>query len=249
MAGHLILAGNQVTVGSRRPEAFTPPDYQREDIDYPVRTIEEAIDDAEVAILAIPNAAVAAFADVYRERLVGAVIIDPSDPFQWRNAGVMTIKDLGGKTSGTVTAELFPKSSVARAFSHQLAETLWSRGRREPDQWAIGYAADDDDTASITFDIITQTGFVPIRVGSLAQSGCIDPGGVLFPGLLGVFSPKGMQTTLDKGPFTLRHGDPERIRLGGGGTTRLRARRRRRATVCTGRPTRPEGRFGCRRPR
>jgi hypothetical protein len=37
----------------------------------------------------------------------------------------MTIKDLGGKTSGTVTAELFPKSSVARAFSHQLAETLW----------------------------------------------------------------------------------------------------------------------------
>jgi predicted dinucleotide-binding enzyme len=204
LAGHLILAGHQVTIGSRRPEAFTPPDYQREeDIDYPVCTIEDAIDGAEVAILAIPNAAVAGFADLYRERLAGAVIIDPSNPFQWHDAGVMTIKDLGGKTSATVTAELFPKSSVARAFSHQLAETLWLRGRREPGQWAIGYAADDVDTASTTFDIITQTGFVPIRVGSLRQSGCIDPGGVLFPGLLGLFSPQGMQTTLDKGPFTL----------------------------------------------
>jgi 8-hydroxy-5-deazaflavin:NADPH oxidoreductase len=115
---------------------------------------------------------------------------------------VMTIKDLGGKTSGTVTAELFPKSSVARAFSHQLAETLWLRGRREPGRWGIGYAADDNDTAWITAEIITQTGFAPIRVGTLAHSAPIDPGGRLFPGLLGLFSPQGMRTTLDRGSFT-----------------------------------------------
>jgi hypothetical protein len=57
--------------------------------------------------------------------LAGAVIIDASNPFVRRDDGVMTIKHVGGKTSGMVTAELFPKSSVARAFSHQLAETLW----------------------------------------------------------------------------------------------------------------------------
>jgi predicted dinucleotide-binding enzyme len=67
----------------------------------------------------------------------------------------------------------------------------------------MGYTADDDDTAAITADIITHTGFVPIRVGTLAQSGPIDPGGVLFPGLLGVFSRQGVRTTLDRGPFTL----------------------------------------------
>jgi 8-hydroxy-5-deazaflavin:NADPH oxidoreductase len=203
LAGHLILSGNKVIMGARRPEAFTPPDYQRDDIDYPIRTIEEAIDGAEVAILAIPNAAFESFADKYRDDLGGAVIIDPSNPFLWHDDGVMTVKDLGGKTSGTVTAELFSKSSVARAFSHQLAETLWLRGRREPRRWAIGYAADDNDTAWITFDIITQTGFVPIRVGALAESSPLDPGGVLFPGLLGLFSPHGMQMTLDKGPLTL----------------------------------------------
>ena len=89
LAGHLILAGNKVTIGMRRPDAFTPPDYQREDIDYPVHTIAGA----EVAILAIPNAAVAPLAEVYRNRLAGAVIIDPSNPFLWHDDGVMTIKD------------------------------------------------------------------------------------------------------------------------------------------------------------
>jgi len=202
LAGHLILAGNKVIIGARRPDAFAPPDYQRDDIDYPVRTIEEALDGAEVAILAIPNAAVASFAELYREQLAGAVIIDPSNPFLRHDGGVMTIKDLGGKTSGTVTAELFPKSSVARAFSHQLAETLWLRGRREPGRWAVGYAADDNDAAWITADIITQTGFVPIRIGALEYSAPIDPSGVLFPGLLGLFSPQGMQATLDEGPFS-----------------------------------------------
>ena len=53
------------------------------------------------------------------------MIIDPSNPFVRHDDGVMTIKNLGDKTSGMVTAELFPKSSVARAFLHQLAETLW----------------------------------------------------------------------------------------------------------------------------
>ena len=203
LAGHLILAGNKVIIGARRPENFTPPDYQVDDIDYPVRTIEEAIDGAEVAILAIPNAAVAAFAEKYGGDLAGSVIIDPSNPFLWHDDGVMTIKDLGGKTSGTVTAAHFPKSSVARAFSHQLAETLWLRGRREPGRWGIGYAADDNDTAWITAEIIAPTGFRPIRIGTLADSAPIDPGGVLFPGLLGLFSSEGMQATLDKGPFTL----------------------------------------------
>jgi hypothetical protein len=47
LAAHLILAGNNVTIGARRPNGFAPPDYQREDIDYPICTIEEAIDGAQ----------------------------------------------------------------------------------------------------------------------------------------------------------------------------------------------------------
>src|SRR5271157_3590144 len=40
---------------------------------------------------------------------------------------------------------------------------------REPGTCAVGYAV--DDIAAITANVITQTGFVPIRLGTLAQSG------------------------------------------------------------------------------
>jgi len=46
----------------------------------------EAARAAEAAVLAIPNAAVASFAEVYRDRLAGAVIIDP----QTRSSGTTT---------------------------------------------------------------------------------------------------------------------------------------------------------------
>jgi 8-hydroxy-5-deazaflavin:NADPH oxidoreductase len=41
---------------------------------------------------------------------------------------------------------------------------------REPATCAVGYAV-DDDIAAITANVITQTGFVPIRVSTLAQLG------------------------------------------------------------------------------
>jgi hypothetical protein len=49
--------------------------------------------------------------------LAGAVIIDPSNPFVGHDDGVMTIKDLGGKTSGTVTAQL-SRNHRWHALSH-----------------------------------------------------------------------------------------------------------------------------------
>jgi len=54
LAGHLVLAGNEATIGARRPDAFSPPDYQREAIDYPVRTIDEAILEARNALARDP---------------------------------------------------------------------------------------------------------------------------------------------------------------------------------------------------
>jgi 8-hydroxy-5-deazaflavin:NADPH oxidoreductase len=153
-------------------------------------------------ILAIPNSAIPGFADLYRDQLIDAVIIDPSNPILSRDGGVTTADDLGGKTSGTLTAEQFPKSAVSCAFSHQLAETLWARGRCEPGQWAIGYAADDPHAAVTTFETVTQTGFVPIRVGTLVQSAPVDPGGALHLDAMGVITPHAMQARLDGRQFT-----------------------------------------------
>ena len=55
LAGHLILAGNKVTIGTRRPDAFTPPDYQREDIDHPVHMRTTSIRSAPWIAEPTPN--------------------------------------------------------------------------------------------------------------------------------------------------------------------------------------------------
>jgi uncharacterized protein YbjT (DUF2867 family) len=134
LAAHLILAGNNVTIGARRPNGFAPPDYQRGHLDYPVCTIEEAVDAAEVAILAIPNAAIAPFAEVYRDRLAGAVIIDPSNPFLWhddpatsraRHESPRTAMRLAKLSPAVVTAAMVALAAPARAdpdadFANQL---------------------------------------------------------------------------------------------------------------------------------
>lgn len=104
-----------------------------------------------------------------------------------------------GNQDGKAVPEIISSTAPQPARLSELMREGWG----EPGRWAIGCAADDDDTAAITFDIIIQTGFVPVRVGTPAQSGFIDAGGVLFPGLIGLFSPQGMQTTVDKGPFAL----------------------------------------------
>jgi hypothetical protein len=84
------LAGDKVSIGARRPEAFTPPDYQREDVDCPVRTIEEVIDGAEVATFGHSEHSHDGVRRSIPRSLAGAVIMDPSNPFLWRD-GVMTV--------------------------------------------------------------------------------------------------------------------------------------------------------------
>ena len=103
----------------------------------------------------------------FRETLPTSRPLRASRPCHDRR-DVMTITDLGGRTSGTETAELFPKSSVARAFSQRRAETLWLWTGNQEDVLPSPTPADDDSAGA---NVETQTSFVPIRVGTPAPSG------------------------------------------------------------------------------
>ena len=91
----------------------------------------------------------------------------------------MTITDLGVKTSGTETAELFPKSSVARAFSQRRALRHY------------GYGLGTRKMCSPTRGRRRQYGgqhrhpnqFRANQSRHTSPIGPIDPGGVLLHGL------------------------------------------------------------------
>ena len=73
---------------------------------------------------------------------------------------------------------------VVRAFSHIQEELLVSRAGRNPGVWAVGYAADALEERPRIESLLEATGYVPVFVGTLAESSLLDPGGSVFPHLL-----------------------------------------------------------------
>lgn len=87
------------------------------------------------------------------------------------------------RTEGHWMAEMLPDSVVVRAFSHIQEELLVSRAGRNPGVWAVGYAADALEERPRIESLLEATGYVPVFVGTLAESSLLDPGGSVFPHL------------------------------------------------------------------
>ena len=87
---------------------------------------------------------------------------------------MIAVEDLGGETSATVTGKLFPRSSSVAAgavLAPEAGDALAARA-------CGGRITGRSDTRQTTMtrrkhhaDIITQTGFVPVRVGAPSPVG------------------------------------------------------------------------------
>ena len=78
-------------------------------------------------------------------------------------------------------AQRLPHSLVVRAFSHVMDELLVSRGSSQSGLWAMAIAGDDPVAKQIVGALVRDAGFVPVDIGTLAESLPLDPGGALFP--------------------------------------------------------------------
>lgn len=58
-----------------------------------------------------------------------------------------------------------------------------SRAGRNPGVWAVGYAADALEERPRIESLLEATGYVPVFLGTLAESSLLDPGGSVFPHL------------------------------------------------------------------
>jgi putative enoyl reductase mmyQ len=88
-----------------------------------------------------------------------------------------------GRTEGQWMADMLPDSVVVRAFSHTQEELLVSRAGKNPGVWAVGYATDALEERPRIESLLEATGYVPVFVGTLAESSLLDPGGSVFPHL------------------------------------------------------------------
>ncbi|MEY9215003.1 putative dinucleotide-binding enzyme [Thermobifida halotolerans] len=180
LARHWVRAGHTVVLGSRSPERLTDLVGElgpRASAD----TAPRAARHSDVVVLAVPHTALAATLDAVGTALDGKVVVDTTNPVTFSPDGRIVSTLPEGRTAGEATAALLPRSRVVRAFTHVMYELLASRGLAQPLLWAMTIAGDDADAKRTVADLVRDTGFTPVDIGSLAESAPLDPGGALFP--------------------------------------------------------------------
>ena len=136
-----------------------------------VVSIDEAVERADVLVLAVWPDAFRQLIAQYGEQLAGKVIVDPSNPVGPDGAGGYH-KVIGEQeSSGQILAGLLPAGArLVKAFGTLSAPSLSAAAWREPERAVLFYAADDAAAGDLVADLIRASGFEPVRVGGLDQS-------------------------------------------------------------------------------
>jgi predicted dinucleotide-binding enzyme len=136
-----------------------------------VVSVDEAVERADVLVLAVWLDSFKQLIAQYGERLAGKVIVDPSNPVGPDGNGGFR-KIIGEQeSSGQILADLLPAGArLVKAFGTLSADTLSAAARREPERAVLFYAADDDAAGDLVADLIRTGGYEPVRVGGLDQS-------------------------------------------------------------------------------
>ena len=134
-------------------------------------SVDEAVERADVLLLAVWFDAFKQLIAQYGDRLAGKVIVDPTNPVAPDANGAFQ-KIIGEQeSSGQILASLLPAGArLVKAFGTLSADTLSASARREPDRAVLFYAADDDAAGDLVADLIRVGGYEPVRVGGLDQS-------------------------------------------------------------------------------
>jgi 8-hydroxy-5-deazaflavin:NADPH oxidoreductase len=132
--------------------------------------VDEAVDRADVLVVAVWLDDFKQFITQYGQRLAGKVIVDPTNPVGPDGAGGYR-KVIGEQeSSGMILAGLLPPGArLVKAFGTLSAPTLAAAARREPER-AVQFYAADDDAGDLIADLIRIGGYEPVRVGGLDQS-------------------------------------------------------------------------------
>lgn len=189
-----LRKGHSICLGSRHPEKLQSV-VDDLNLKVHVKNIKDAAAESDIILLAVPYSAVEEVISDIKDELSNKLIIDATNPFGLSAEGHV-ISTLGTKiTAGTYMASLLPKSIIVRAFTHIMEELLVSRGTKQPGLFAVAIAGDDPAAKLTVAELVNDTGFVPIDIGTLSESAPLDPGGILFPQ---VFTPADMKLALKR---------------------------------------------------
>ena len=136
-----------------------------------VVSVDEAVERADVLVLAVWFDVFQQLIAQYGDRLAGKVIVDPTNAVGPDDAGGYR-KVIGEQESaGQLLAGQMPTGTrLVKAFGTLSAPTLAAAAWREPERAVLFYAADDSAAGDLVADLIRAGGYEPVSAGGLDQS-------------------------------------------------------------------------------
>ena len=172
----LVTAGHTVTVSSRtaeKAEALASETGARA-----VGSNREAVEGADVVILAVPTPALDEVVAELADALEGKIVVDPTNRFDPDAPGDV----LGGTSNAEKVQQRVPGARVVKAFNVIL-------GARMSDPEVDGVpadslvAADDEEAKHRILELSEQLGFRPVDAGALPMARALEAMGTLMIGM------------------------------------------------------------------
>ena len=132
---------------------------------------DEAVERADVLVIAVWLDAFEQLIAQYGGRLAGKLIVDPTNPVGPDADGNYRKIIPEQESSGQILAGLLPAGArLVKAFGTLSAPTLSAAAWQEPERAVQFYAADDDAAGNLVAELIRADGYEPVRVGGLDQA-------------------------------------------------------------------------------
>ena len=181
LAGYWVKAGHEVMISSDHPETLQALAAQLGPRAH-VGTPREAAAFGTVVLVSVPYKAMPELGSTVSNELAGKVILDTSNPSERRDGPMAS--DAQKKGAGIATADYLHNRRIVRAFNCIPARTLATESNRAPSRIAIPIGGDDARAISVAEQLVRETGFDPLVVGSLADTRRFDLGQPLAHGNL-----------------------------------------------------------------
>jgi 8-hydroxy-5-deazaflavin:NADPH oxidoreductase len=136
-------------------------------------TVEDAVREAELVIVAVPLRAVR---ELPAEAFEGKVVVDADNYYPGRDGQIPEIEE--GEPSSRWVAEQLHGATVVKAFNNIMAAHLMENGlpSGEEGRIALPVASDDPAAKQTVMGLVDALGFDPVDGGSLDDSWRQEPG-------------------------------------------------------------------------
>lgn len=170
VATNLVKGNRPVIIADRTLEKATTLAQKLGTLAQPA-DISAAIKDADIIVLAIYFDPIKVFLKQYAAELAGKIIVDPSNPIAPDDNGGFKKIISENESSGQILSTQLPKDAkLVKAFGSLGVASLASASFQKPNPAVLFYATDDASINGEIEDLIRDTGFEPVRIGSLDQS-------------------------------------------------------------------------------